>query len=128
MLFEKQIINAFKTGMLVSKDTVDRLSDSEIYDLRYLGILQVAGVNEVKGVYEVLDCLPEDIKEARIAHKDALREAIRLFHLGDRTAAVKILSEIDSSEDTDGIIKKYKEYIEEMPEEERGNVFRFTRK
>ena len=91
-------------------------------------ILQVAGVNEVKGVYEVLDCLPADIREARSAHKNDLREAIRLFHMGEREEAVKMLSGIDASEETDGVIKKYADYISEMSDEERGNVFRFTRK
>ena len=128
----ESLTKQYKTGMLISKDSVDRLKDSEVYDLRYLGILQVAGVNEVKGVYEVLDCLPADVREARSSHKDDLREAIRLFHMGDRKAAVNVLSEIGSSGDTfdetDGIISMYKNYIENMSDEESGNVFRFTRK
>ena len=124
----ESLTKQFKTGMLISKDSVDRLSDAEAYDLRYLGILQVAGVNEVKGVYEVLDCLPADVREARSAHKNDLREAIRLFHMGERDEAVKMLSGIDASEETDGVIKKYADYISEMSDEERGNVFRFTRK
>ena len=124
----ESLTKQFKTGMLISKDSVDRLSDAEAYDLRYLGILQVAGVNEVKGVYEVLDCLPADIREARSSHKNDLREAIRLFHMGERDEAVKMLSGIDASEETDGVIKKYADYISEMSDEERGNVFRFTRK
>ena len=124
----ESLTKQLKTGILVSKDTVDRLSDSEEYDLRYLGILQVAGVNEVKGVYEVLDCLPENIKSERVAHKEKLREAIRLFHLGERKASVSLLAEIKSDEETDGIIEMYKKYIETLPEEERGNIFRFTKK
>ena len=118
----------YGTAMLISKDTVDRLSDSEEFSLRYVGILQVAGVNEVKGVYEVLDCLPDDIKEERQGHSEELREAIRLFHLGDRNAAVDILSKIECDDEKDSVIKKYRDYISSMSEEDKGNVFRFTRK
>ena len=124
----ESLTKQFKTGILVSKDTVDRLSDSEEYNLRYLGILQVAGVNEAKGVYEVLDCLPENVKNVRLSHKDKLREAIRLFHLGDRKGSVSLLNKIQSDEETDGVIAMYKKYIETLPEEEQVNVFRFTRK
>ena len=125
----ESLTKQFKTGMLISKDAVDRLADSEAYDLRYLGILQVAGVNEVKGVYEVLDCLPSEVRSARAAHRDDLREAIRLFHMGERDEAVKKLSSIESVDDeTDGVIKKYENYISELSDEEKGNVFRFTRK
>ena len=124
----ESLTKQFKTGILVSKDTVDRLSDTEEYNLRYLGILQVAGVNEVKGVYEVLDCLPENIKSERQSHREKLREAIRLFHLGERKESVSLLSEINSDKETDGVIAMYREYIEGLPEEEQGNVFRFTRK
>ena len=118
----------YDTGMLISKDTVDRLSDSEEYSLRYVGILQVAGVNEVKGVYEVLDCLADEVKEERQEHSEDLREAIRLFHLGDRNAAVDILSKIECDDEKDSVIKKYRDYISGMSEEDKGNVFRFTRK
>ena len=124
----ESLTKQLKTGILISKDTVDRLSDSEQYNLRYLGILQVAGVNEVKGVYEVLDCLPENVKSARSSHKEKLREAIRLFHLGERKKSVSLLADIKCDEETDGIIAMYQKYIETLPEEEQGNVFRFTKK
>ena len=124
----ESLTKQLKTGILISKDTVDRLSDSEQYNLRYLGILQVAGVNEVKGVYEVLDCLEENVRSERESHKEKLREAIRLFHLGERKESVSLLSEIRSDKETDGIVEMYRDYIETLPDEEQGNVFRFTRK
>ena len=136
----ESLTKQFKTGMLISKDSVDRLTDAELYDLRYLGILQVAGVNEVKGVYEVLDCLPDDVRAVRSSHKNDLREAIRLFHMGEREAAVKMLERIEESgaagvagaasdgSEADGVIKMYRKYISELSDEEHGNVFRFTRK
>ena len=41
-----------------------------------------AGVNEVKSVYEGLDCLPDDERQKRAANADDFKEAIRsITHL-----------------------------------------------
>ena len=126
----ESLTKQYKTAMLVSKDTIDRLSDADIYNLRYLGIMQVAGVNEVKSVYEVLDCLPDDVREERQSHSMELREAIKNFHMGNRKEAVEILTKIEenSDDEKDTVIKMYLDYIKNMSDEDKGNVFRFTRK
>ncbi len=126
----ESLTKQYKTAMLVSKDTIDRLPDASLYDLRYLGILQVAGVNEVKSVYEVLDCLPEDIRAERKSHSEDLREAVKNFHMGNRKEAAQILAGIDKDcdQEKDGVIRKYLDYISNMSDEDKGNVFRFTKK
>ena len=126
----ESLTKQYKTAMLVSKDTIDRLSDADIYNLRYLGIMQVAGVNEVKSVYEVLDCLPDDVREERQSHSMELREAIKNFHMGNRKEAVEILTKIEENcdDEKDTVIKMYLDYIKNMSDEDKGNVFRFTRK
>ncbi|MCR5122846.1 MAG: HAMP domain-containing protein [Ruminococcus sp.] len=118
----------YKTAMLISKDTVDRMSDPDSLGLRYLGIVQVAGVNEVKAVYEVLDCLPDEEKDRRSENSLDLREAIRLFHLGRRTEAVKILKKLSDSGANDHVTDMYLKYISGMSEKDKGNVFRFVKK
>lgn len=117
----------YKTAMLISKDTVDRMDDPDALDLRYLGIVQVAGVNEVKAVYEVLDCLPDAERAKRHDNADVLREAIRLFHLGRRAEAAELLQEAVSSNE-DHVTNMYLEYIGQLSDEDKGNVFRFVRK
>ena len=124
----ESLTKQYKTAMLISKDTVDRLSDAEALDLRYLGMVQVAGVNEVKPVYEVLDCLPEEAHENRAANKDDFREALRLFQLGRRKDAVKALEDIESAGKNDYVSDMYLKYISEMSDDDKGNVFRFVRK
>ena len=118
----------YKTGMLVSKDTVDRLADPDSLGLRYLGIIQVAGVNEVKAVYEALDCLPDELREKRSANNAQLREAVRLFHLGRRDEAIAELKAIEASGNGDDVSRMYLDYISKMSDDDKGNVFRFVRK
>ena len=124
----ESLTKQYKTAMLISKDTVDRMSDPEALGLRYLGIIQVAGVNEVKAVYEVLDCLPDEQREKRSDNNADLREAIRLFHLGRRNDAADALQAIADSGKSDHVTDMYLEYIKGMSDDDKGNVFRFVRK
>ena len=124
----ESLTKQYKTAMLVSKDTIDRLNDPDSLDLRYLGIVQVAGVNEVKAIYEVLDCLPEDSRTIRSSNRSELREAIRLFSLGRRDGAVKALQSIKGSGKNDHVTDMYLDYIRDMSDDDKGNVFRFVRK
>jgi class 3 adenylate cyclase len=124
----ESLTKQYKTAILVSKDTIDRLSDPDSLGLRYLGMIQVAGVNEVKGVYEVLDCLQEDIKKVRSENCPEFREAVRLFQMGRRDDARKALEKIDEEGRSDYVSKMYLDYIKGLSADDKSNVFRFTRK
>ena len=124
----ESLTKQYNTAMLVSKDTVDRLSDAEAYNMRYLGIIQVAGVNEVKAVYEVLDCMPDEEREKRSANSTEFREAMRLFQLGRRSDAASALQSIVDEGKNDEVTDMYLKYINEMSDDDKGNVFRFVRK
>ena len=124
----ESLTKQYKTAMLVSKDTIDRMADPDSLDLRYLGIVQVAGVNEVTALYEVLDCLPDTIRPQRSANNKDLREAIRLFSLGRRDEAVAALQQLNYSGKNDYVTDLYLDYIRNMSDDDKGNVFRFVRK
>ena len=91
-------------------------------------MIQVAGVNEVKGVYEVLDCLKDDEKEIRSANTSDFREALRLFQLGRHSDAQKELEKIASEKRNDYVTDMYLKYIKNLSPDDKGNVFRFVRK
>ena len=124
----ESLTKQYKTAMLISKDTVDRMSDPDSLNLRYLGIVQVAGVNEVKAVYEVLDCLPDEERESRQENTSDLREAIRLFALGRRDETVEMFRSIKEAGKGDYVTDLYLDYMLALSPEDSGNVFRFVRK
>ena len=124
----ESLTKQYKTAMLISKDTVDRMTDPDSLDLRYLGIVQVAGVNEVKAIYEVLDCLPESERTKRHNNSRCLREAIRLFHLGRRSETADMLREITDSGEGDHVTGMYLDFVKDLSPDDKGNVFRFVRK
>ncbi len=120
----ESLTKTYHTAMLITKDTVDRMEDPEAIGKRYLGMIQVAGVNEVKSVYEVLDCLDEKSKEVRTGNSGEFREAVRLFHMGKREEALKLLERLKQDE----VVEMYIDYIRTLSPEEASNVFRFVRK
>ncbi len=124
----ESLTKQYKTAMLVSKDTVDRLASPEDLNLRYLGMIQVAGVNEVKGVYEVLDCLKDEDKTVRSDNSIEFREAMRLFQLGRREDAVIELEKLVSENRADHVVEMYLNYIKSLSPDDKGNIFRFVRK
>jgi class 3 adenylate cyclase/HAMP domain-containing protein len=124
----ESLTKQYKTAMLISKDTVDRMADPDSMNMRYLGEVQVAGVNEVKAIYEVLDCLGEEKKEKRSKNLDEFKEAVRLFHLGRRDEAAATLKDIEDKGNADEVTSLYYNYISNMSDEDKGNVFRFVRK
>ena len=124
----ESLTKQYKTAMLVSKSTIDRMSDPDSLDLRYLGIVQVAGVNEVEALYEVLDCLSDDMRQKRSSNSRELREAIRLFAMGRRDEAAASLQQIKDAGRDDYVTDLYLDYIRGMSEDDKGNVFRFVRK
>ena len=124
----ESLTKQYKTAMLITKDTVDRMKDPEALNLRYLGEIQVAGVNEVKALYEVLDCLDDEEKNKRSANNKEFREAVRLFHLGRRKEAAEALQALNESGRGDHVTKMYFDFICSLSREEKANVFRFVRK
>ena len=118
----------YHTAMIVSKDTIDRMKDPDSLSKRYIGMVQVAGVNDVTALYEVLDCLGDEEREKRSGNKADFNEAVRLFHLGRRAEAAEQLRKIQSEGRADPVVDMYCEYIGNMSSEDKANVFRFIRK
>lgn len=124
----ESLTKQYKTAVLVSKDTVERLAHPDALHLRYLGFVQVAGVNEVKEIYEVLDCLPDEEREKRHHNSAALGEAVSLFRDGRKEEAVDILRNISASGNSDYVTDKYLDYITNSANDKELGVFRFVRK
>lgn len=126
----ESLTKQYNTAMIITKDTLDKMEDPDSLNLRYLGMIQVAGVNEVKALYEVLDCLDEERYVERFKSKADFREAVRLYHLGELKKSLGMFKSIKETSKSDPCLDTYIEYIEKMIKEENTdhNVFKFSRK
>ncbi len=126
----ESLTKAYNTAMLISKDTLDRMDDPDSMNMRYLGMVQVAGVNEVKAVYEVLDCLDDTRKDDRLKTSKDFREAVRLFHLGQLEESLSLFKQVKQDSTTDVALDMYISTVEEKlaSGDMEHNVFRFNKK
>lgn len=126
----ESLTKQYGAGMIISKDTLDRMKNPDMLSTRYLGMVQVAGVNEVAALYEVLDCLDEEQKEKREQTKLIFREAVRLFHTGELQQALEILQKLNERDTEDKAPPLYARYIEDklMRGDTEHNVFQFENK
>ena len=126
----ESLTKQYHTAMIITKDTLDRMNDPDSLQIRYLGMVQVAGVNEVKAIYEVLDALDPDLREERIRTRDDFKEGVRLFHLKEPEKSVEYFKRVKESSQNDPVVDIYIEYIEEFIRSghKENYVFRFNKK
>jgi class 3 adenylate cyclase len=122
----ESLTKTYHTAMLISKETLDKMDHPEAVRTRYLGMVQVAGVKEVRSLYEVLDCLDDAAREIREENAPKLREAIRLFHLGELQRAESELRVLSDTGTKDPVVPLYLDYISGLNGSD--TVFRFVRK
>ena len=123
----ESLTKKYSAAMIISKDTLDRMSSPDSLNMRYLGMVQVAGVNEVKALYEVLECLDDDRRNERTAGKDDFREAVREFHLGNAEKALSIFEKLAAESVNDPAPRLYADTIinKLRTGDKEHNVFRF---
>ena len=108
----ESLTKQYNTAMIISKDTLDRMTDPDSLNTRYLGMIQVAGVNEVKALYEILDALDDTRRIARESTKGDFREAVKLFHLGKTKESLALFEKLKNTDaGSDIALDKYISYI-----------------
>jgi hypothetical protein len=91
-----------KSGMLITRDTLSQMGDSEKeFNYRFIGMLQVAGFNEVIGVFDMLDALPAATRQKRLATKKVFESGIRKYHTKDYPAAYKRFEAVVKADPSD---------------------------
>lgn len=126
----ESLTKRYGAGMIISKDTLDRMKNPDALSTRYLGMVQVAGVNEVSALYEVLDCLTYEQRTLREQTKNEFREAVRLFHTENLQESVEIFKEVKKENPEDIAPELYISYIEDKIErgDNEHNIFQFKNK
>lgn len=125
----ESLTKQYNTAMIITKETLDRLSDPDGLSTRYLGMIQVAGVNEVKALYEVLDCLDDERRIPREKISFDFREAIKAYHLGKANESEELLAKLLGTKN-DPVPEMYYEYVKEKiaTGDMEHNVFKFEKK
>jgi class 3 adenylate cyclase len=90
------------SGLLITKDTLNQLAGNEAeFEYRFIGMVQAAGVNEVVGLFDMLDALPLKDKKRRLVTKRVFESGVRKFHMKDYAAAIQRFEKVLESDPQD---------------------------
>jgi class 3 adenylate cyclase/HAMP domain-containing protein len=99
-----------KSGMLITRDTLSQMGDNETeFSSRFIGMVQVAGFNEVIGVFDMLDALPAATRKKRLATKKVFESGIRKYHTKDYPAAYRRFEAVVKADPSDACAQNYLE-------------------
>ena len=77
------------SGLLITRETLNQLAGhEEEFSYRFIGMVQAAGVNEVIGLFDMLDALTVKERKTRLATKSVFESGVRKYHMKDYAAAV----------------------------------------
>jgi len=120
-----------KAGMLISADLLYEIPDGERdFAFRYLGMVNPASSRETIGIFEILDVLPDDIREKRLETRELFESAVRNFLTEEYHIAVTRFREVIDLDSTDESAKIFYEEAKARVEggDNKSNVFTFDTK
>ena len=118
------------SGLLITRDTLNQLTGLESeFEYRFIGMVRAAGVNEVVGLFDMLDALPPEEKQVRLSTKKIFESGVRKYHMKDYTAAVDRFQKVTADDPQDICAQHYlNEATEHLNNPELPSVFIFNRK
>ena len=96
---------------IISEDAKNTLEDRHQFEFRYLGKMKTRGKTIAIGVYELLDALPEETKQAKIKTRVLFEKAIQEFELGQKKEAKKLFKKIITEYPFDSVAQIYFEVL-----------------
>jgi len=118
------------SGLLITRDTLNQITGHEDeFAYRFVGMVQAAGINEVVGLFDMLDALPSHVKHNRLATKTTFESGVRKFHMKDYAEAIQRFEEV-AAEDPQDIcaIHHLEEAHRHLQHPDLPSVFVFDRK
>ncbi|MCL2070489.1 MAG: adenylate/guanylate cyclase domain-containing protein [Treponema sp.] len=91
-----------KAGMLISADTMQSINEEDqTFSNRYLGLVKPALTNDIIGLYEILDALPDETRKKRMETRELFESGVRNFHTMDYKKAAHRFYEVAKKDNTD---------------------------
>ena len=118
------------SGLLITRETLNQLTGFETeFNYRFIGMVRAAGVNEVVGMFDMLDALPGEERQARLNTKEFFESGVRKYHMKDYAGAVERFQKV-IAEDPQDICAQYYycESMEHLKNPELPSVFIFKTK
>lgn len=83
----EQLTKDYGVPLLISEHTYHSLEDPGRYQIRFLDRLRLKGKHEPQSIYEVYECDPGPLRQAKTRTRQRFEEALACYHLRDIPAA-----------------------------------------
>jgi len=100
--------------LLISDQTVSRLSNPGAFGLRRAGRVRVKGRRQPLTIYEVLDAEPASIREPRLATHARYEAALDAYYAGEPTTALDAFTECVSKVPSDPLARRFLQLTETL--------------
>ena len=94
-------------SIIITEDTLIKLSDPSQYHFRFLDVVKVKGKKEAIYIFEIMDAEPEKIRNLKLQTKDDYNKALQFYKKRDFSKALQIMQSIESINPHDKTIKIY---------------------
>ncbi|HWT55175.1 MAG TPA: adenylate/guanylate cyclase domain-containing protein [Rhodocyclaceae bacterium] len=79
----EDLTKTYGVPLLISEHTLHSLEDAGRYQIRFLDRLRLKGKHEPQSVYEIFDCDPLPLRQAKARTRRRFEEALACYHLRD---------------------------------------------
>jgi hypothetical protein len=115
------LTKVYGTSIIITEDTLIKLSDPNHYHFRFLDIVKVKGKKEAIYIFEIMDGEHEHIRELKLSTKDDYNKAMQSYKKREFKQAFALLQKIESVNPADKAVRIYlrrcAEYMEKgVPE------------
>ena len=107
----EKLTKTYRASVLISGHTVAALGEASGVQFRWLGHDSVKGRRAAVDLYELLDGLPPDLLERRLASRDRLNDALRMLYGGDRAGALAKLAGVVDADPADSTVSAILERV-----------------
>lgn len=96
---------------IISEDAINTLATGSKFEYRYLGKMKAKGKTVAIGVYELLDELPEEIKQAKIKTRTLFEKAVHQFEQSQTKNATTLFKKVLAQCPSDTVAQIYLEVL-----------------
>jgi len=97
----------YGSSIIISQDTLIKLSNPSQYNYRFLDIVKVKGKQEAVYIFEIIDGDSDDIKHLKLKTKNTFAEGINLYKSGKFSDALKSFTEVSALNHHDSTASLY---------------------
>ncbi|MFO7613914.1 MAG: adenylate/guanylate cyclase domain-containing protein [Bacteroidales bacterium] len=101
------LTKVYGCSIIITEDTLIKLSDPSQYHFRFLDIVKVKGKKEAIYIFEIMDGDPENIRDLKIKTSKDYNQAMQDYKKKDFKSALKIFQAIETINPQDKTVKIY---------------------